>query len=72
MYAVHRAKANLSKLLKEGENGKQVVIARGKRPFAKLVAIVATQTQRKPGRYKNVIPTHSSFYEPMTKRELED
>ena len=38
-YTVHQAKTNLSKLLKEAEAGQEVIIARGKVPVAKLVAI---------------------------------
>ena len=38
-YTVHQAKTNLSKLLKEAEAGQEVIIARGKVPVAKLVAL---------------------------------
>jgi prevent-host-death family protein len=37
MYTVHYAKTNLSKLLLQVEDGKQVVLARGKKPIARLV-----------------------------------
>lgn len=37
-YTVHQAKTNLSKLIKEAEEGKEVIITRGKVPVAKLVA----------------------------------
>lgn len=40
-YTVHQAKTNLSKLIKEAENGKEVVITRGKVPVARLVRIEA-------------------------------
>jgi antitoxin (DNA-binding transcriptional repressor) of toxin-antitoxin stability system len=33
-YTVHQAKTNLSRLIKEAQNGKEVVIARGKQPVA--------------------------------------
>ena len=72
MYTVHQAKTNLSKLLEEAESGKEVVIARGKTPVAKLVAIGNTRRRRTPGRYKHQIKIHSSFYEPMSKDELKD
>ncbi|HWY69018.1 MAG TPA: type II toxin-antitoxin system prevent-host-death family antitoxin [Terriglobales bacterium] len=72
MYTVHQAKTNLSKLLEEAESGKEVVIARGKTPVAKLVAIGTTKRKRTPGRYRHLIKIHPSFYEPMTRDELKE
>lgn len=72
MYTVHQAKTNLSKLLEEAERGKEVVIARGKTPVAKLVAIGTTRRKRVPGKYKDQIKIHPSFYEPMSNAELKD
>lgn len=37
MYTVHFAKTNLSKLLQDVEDGKQVVLARGKKPIARMI-----------------------------------
>ena len=37
MYTVHYAKTNLSKLLMDVEDGKQVVLARGKKPIARMI-----------------------------------
>jgi len=37
VYTVHFAKTNLSKLLQQAEDGKHVVLARGKKPIARLV-----------------------------------
>jgi prevent-host-death family protein len=72
MYTVHQAKTNLSKLLEEAESGKEVVIARGKTPVARLVAIGISKRKRTPGRYKHLIKIHASFYEPMTTDELRE
>ena len=72
MYTVHEAKTNLSKLLAEAEKGNEVIIARGKKPVAKLIAVGPTQKKRTPGKYKHLIRIHPSFYEPLTKRELKD
>ena len=38
-YTVHEAKTNLSRLIKEAESGKEVVITRGKQPVAKIIPI---------------------------------
>ena len=37
MYSVHFAKTNLSKLLQQVEDGKNIVIARGKKPIARRI-----------------------------------
>lgn len=37
MYTVHYAKTNLSKLLQQAEDGKHIVLARGKKAIARLV-----------------------------------
>ena len=41
MYNVHFAKTNLSKLLQDVEDGKQVVLARGKKAIARMTMFSA-------------------------------
>ena len=48
-YTVHQAKTNLSKLIKEAESGKEVVITRGKKPVAKIVPIDSALKKAHPG-----------------------
>ena len=38
-YTVHQAKTHFSRLLKEAEAGQEVVVMRGSKPVAKIVAI---------------------------------
>ena len=38
-YTVHAAKTNLSKLIERVEKGEEVIIARGRKPVARLVPI---------------------------------
>jgi prevent-host-death family protein len=38
-YTVHAAKTNLSKLIERAEKGEEIVIARGRKPVARLVPI---------------------------------
>jgi prevent-host-death family protein len=71
MYTVHQAKSQLSKLLKEVEEGKEVIIARGDRPVARLVP-VRQPKRRGPGSMKGQIHISPGFYEPMTEEELKD
>jgi prevent-host-death family protein len=70
MYTVHQAKTNLSKLIREAENGQSVIIARGKEPVVKIVALEKPRKRRVPGRLKGKIRIHPSFFDPMTKEEL--
>jgi prevent-host-death family protein len=49
MYTVHETKTNLSKLLRKAARGEEVIIARGKTPVAKLVAISAQKRSGFPG-----------------------
>ena len=37
MYTIHYAKTHLSKLLEEVEDGKEIVLARGRKPIARLI-----------------------------------
>src|ERR1039458_9004436 len=53
-YTIHQAKTNLSRLIKEAQKGKEVIIARGKQPVAKLVPISSGTKKRTPGRLKGL------------------
>ena len=70
MYTVHQAKTNLSRLIEEAEKGKEVLIARGKTPVAKLVAMGRGHKQRTPGKFKHRIAIKASFFAPMSAAEL--
>jgi prevent-host-death family protein len=71
-YTVHEAKTNLSRLIKEAEKGKEVIIARGKTPVAKLVAIGGSRKRRIPGKYKGRLVIKGSSFAPMTPAELKE
>jgi antitoxin (DNA-binding transcriptional repressor) of toxin-antitoxin stability system len=64
MYTVHQAKTNLSRLIEEAEKGNEVVIARGKTPVAKLVAIGVGQKQRTPAGSRIGSPSSRRFSSP--------
>jgi prevent-host-death family protein len=68
-YTVHQAKTNLSRLIKEVESGKEVIIRRGKVPVAKLVAIEAVKDaddDAPTGQVRSATPV----FDPMTDEEL--
>jgi prevent-host-death family protein len=71
-YTVHQAKTNLSRLLEEASQGKDVVIARGDEPVAKLVAIGSARKKRVPGKLAGKISATPDAFAPLSDQELED
>jgi prevent-host-death family protein len=73
-YTVHQAKTHLSRLLKEAEAGKEVVVLRGKKPVAKIVAIEEPKKQETPfrllGAYRGKIHFDDSVFAPATDEDL--
>jgi prevent-host-death family protein len=75
-YTVHQAKTHFSRLLKEAEAGQEVVVMRGKKPVAKLVAIdekaadAPEKNFRLIGAYRGKISWDEDAFDPMTDREL--
>jgi prevent-host-death family protein len=66
---IHEAKTNLSRLLADVEAGKEVIIARGKQPVAKLVPI-AQKPKRVPGLWKGKIKLGREFFDDLPEEEL--
>ena len=66
---VHQAKTQLSRLLVQVENGEEVVIARNRKPVARLVPV---QRRGKPrfGSWKGRISVDDSFFDPLPEEEL--
>jgi prevent-host-death family protein len=71
-YTVHQAKTNLSRLIKEAENGKDVIITRGKKPVAKLVSISNGDKKRVPGRLRGLISWEPDAFAPLSDEELRE
>jgi prevent-host-death family protein len=77
MYTIHQAKTNFSKLLRKAARGEEVIIARGKTPVVKLVAVPPPRANNKkntkkrvPGRWKGKISYAPDAFAPLTKEEL--
>lgn len=68
--SIHVAKSTLSRLIARVEAGEEVAIARGGRPVAKLVPILAETKGRKFGAYAGSITIGPEFFEPLPEREL--
>ena len=64
---VHEAKTHLSRLLERAHAGEEIVIAKGGRPYARLVPLEAPEP-RKPGLLKGKLD--DSFFEPLPEDEL--
>ena len=71
-YTVHQAKTNLSRLLEEASEGKEVIIARGKEPVAQIVPIGKARKKRQPGALKGQISYTDAAFAPLTDQELTD
>lgn len=69
---IHKAKTELSKLIEKACRGEEIVIARGKKPVVRLVAIEDKRGHRKPGAWKGKISYTADAFAPLTDRELED
>jgi len=60
---IHEAKTTLSKLVKEAEAGREVIVENHGRPVAKLVAYKPAPQPRKPGMYAGKIKIKPGFDE---------
>ncbi len=70
---VHEAKTHLSKLIARAEGGEEVVIARGKVPVVKLVAMYPPVLgPRVPGGYEGKIVEHPGVWDSMSDEELDE
>ena len=73
-YTVHAAKTNLSKLIERVEQGEEIVIARGKKPVARLVPIglpAHVRRRRAFGVLKGKLKLPDSFFfDPLPEEEL--
>lgn len=73
-YTVHQAKTQFSRLLKEVEAGKEVIVTRGKKPVAKLVPVEPIAEKPHPFRYIGAfagqVEADDSAVDPMSDEEL--
>jgi prevent-host-death family protein len=74
-YTVHQAKTHLSRILKEVEEGKEVIVTRGKTPVARITAVesgppVESAQFRLMGAYRDKIRWDKDAFDPLTDPEL--
>jgi prevent-host-death family protein len=71
-YTVHQAKTNLSRLIKEAQKGKEVIITRGKDPVARIVPINSVAKKRIPDMLKGQLWSAPDAFDPLTDEELRE
>jgi prevent-host-death family protein len=67
---IHKAKTNLSRLIEKASQGEEVIIARGSKPVARLVAFGQVKGKRQPGSWKGKLRVGPEFFEPLPPNEL--
>ncbi|NDJ15248.1 MAG: type II toxin-antitoxin system Phd/YefM family antitoxin [Acidobacteriia bacterium] len=67
---IHEAKTQLSRLIQSAAEGEDVIISRGQKPVARLVAIGEVRGKRQPGALKGVLSVGAEFFEPLPVEEL--
>ena len=67
---IHAAKTHLSKLIEQAERGEEIIIARGKKPVARLIPYQSEQPKRGFGSMKGRARIGPEFWEPLPDDEL--
>lgn len=67
---IHKAKAELSKLVARACNGEEVVIARGKTPLVRLVPVDRPVPKRMFGAFRGRASLDKTFFDPLPESEL--
>jgi prevent-host-death family protein len=67
---IHEAKTNLSSLIQKASAGEEIIIARGSKPVAKLVALGEIKGKRQPGSMKGKLRVGTAFFDPLPDDEL--
>ena len=62
-FTIHEAKRNLSRLIEKAREGEEIIIARGSKPVARLVALADTRGRRQPGSLKGKLSVGPEFFE---------
>jgi len=68
---IHKAKTELSRLIEKACRGEEIIIARGKKPVVRLVAIEENKGERKPGALRGKLHVGPEFFEPLPEDELQ-
>jgi antitoxin (DNA-binding transcriptional repressor) of toxin-antitoxin stability system len=70
-YTVHQAKTHLSRLLKEAEAGQEVIVMRGHKPVAKIVAFLSpAEKGRIAGGFEGQVHAEDNAFDALADEEL--
>jgi prevent-host-death family protein len=70
-YTVHQAKTHFSRLLKEAEEGKEVIVMRGTKPVAKIVPIEPAKPKSPIlGGFEFLPSADPSVFDPLTDEQM--
>ena len=69
-HTIHAAKTQLSRLVARAQQGEEIVIARGARPVARLVALDAPRAKREFGAMRGRARVTRAFFEALPPDEL--
>ena len=70
-FTLKAASTQLSKLIKRAEAGEEIIIMRGTKPVAKIVALPPKpMVKRQYGRLKGLAKISPEFFEPLPEEEL--
>jgi prevent-host-death family protein len=64
-FSIHEAKAHLSELIERATLGEEIIIAKGNKPVAKLMALGSPTRKRKPGSAKGKLWMAEDFDAPL-------
>ena len=67
---IHEAKTHLSRLIQKASSGEEVIISRGSKPVARLVAFGEVKGKRQPGSMKGKLVVGSEFFEALPDEEI--
>jgi prevent-host-death family protein len=70
-YTIREARNHLSRLLKEAAAGNEVIVTRGSKPVAKIVAVNMPSSRKAlAGAYPKPVHWDDNAFDPMTDEEL--
>jgi prevent-host-death family protein len=66
---VHQAKTHLSRLLDQAHAGREIVLSKAGKPYARLMPLRKLPAKRRPGRLKGELAP--AFFDPLPQAELD-
>lgn len=69
MINVHEAKTHLSRLLDQAHAGKEIILSKAGKPYARLMPLAAPEGGRRPGRLAGTLD--DAFFEALPDAELD-